>query len=77
MQIKSFVPLFWAPQRDQIILKALKSNDLGAFIFNQNIKNLHKYTYLKRQNRDIFVFTFYSGHTSYNKNRILFLVDHL
>jgi len=69
--------LFWAPQRDQIISKALKSNDLGAFIFNQNIKNLHKYTYLKRQNRDIFVFTFYSGHTSYNKNRILFLVDHL
>jgi len=35
--------LFWAPQRDQIISKALKSNDLGAFIFNQNIKNLHKF----------------------------------
>jgi len=25
--------LFWAPQRDQITSKALKSNDLGAFCF--------------------------------------------
>ena len=44
--------LFWAPQRYQIISKALKSNDLGAFIFSQKIKNPHKYTCLKRQNRD-------------------------
>jgi len=34
--------LFWAPQRDQIISKALKYNDLGAFVFSLNIKNLHK-----------------------------------
>jgi len=32
------VPLFWAPQRDQIISKALKSNDLGAFIFSEKSK---------------------------------------
>ena len=44
--------LFWAPKRDQIISKALKSNDLGAFVFSKNIKKLHKKTTLKRQNRD-------------------------
>ena len=44
--------LFWAPQRNQIKAKALKSNDLGAFLFGENIKNLHKYACLKRQNRD-------------------------
>ena len=49
--------LFWAPQRDQIISKALKSNDLGAFIFSKNIKNPHKYACLKRQNRDTYILT--------------------
>jgi len=49
--------LFWAPQRDQIISKALKSNDLGAFIFSKNIKNPHKYACLKRQNRDTYFLT--------------------
>ena len=44
--------LFWAPQGNQIKAKALKSNDLGAFLFGENIKNLHKYACLKRQNRD-------------------------
>ena len=44
--------LFWAPQRNQKLSKALKSNDLGAFLFGENIKNLHKYACLKRQNRD-------------------------
>ena len=43
--------LFWAPQGNQYNTKALKSNDLGAF-FCENIKNLHKYACLKRQNRD-------------------------
>jgi len=33
--------LFWAPQGNQIKAKALKSNDLGAFLFGENIKNLH------------------------------------
>jgi len=32
--------LFWAPQIDQKLLKALKSNDLGAFIFGENIKKI-------------------------------------
>jgi len=49
--------LFWAPQRDQIVSKALKSNDLGAFVFSLNIKNLHKLTRLKRQNRDTYFLT--------------------
>jgi len=30
--------LFWAPQRYQIKSKALKSNDLGAFIFSEKSK---------------------------------------
>ena len=34
--------LFWAPKWDQIKAKALKSNDLGAFLFGENIKNIHK-----------------------------------
>jgi len=34
--------LFWALQQNQIISKALKSNDLGAFIFGENIKNVRK-----------------------------------
>ena len=49
--------LFWAPQRDQIKAKALKSNDLGAFCFGENIKNLHKYVCLKRHNRDTYIMT--------------------
>jgi len=28
--------LFWAPQENQIKAKALKSNDLGAFLFCLN-----------------------------------------
>ena len=53
--------LFWAPQRDQIILKALKSNDLGAFVFSENIKGPHENTRLKRQNRDTCVEPYYSN----------------